>query len=726
MAEVAVQIRNKQRLIMKCLPAPVSESDKKAVSEAVELAASLYPSKPHIFGEVPVMYYMELARITACDMGLGSSAVVCALLSGIKEGSEGWKQIESLPDKAVKSVIKGLSRVPVLKGREFEGQAENFRKLLLTLADDGRVILITLAEKLLMMRLLEKITEKERLAIASETYFLYAPLAHRLGYYNVKSEMEDLAMKMMEPREYDAIEERLRHTASSRGKLIREFSASLKEKLDALKVRYEIKSRTKSIHSIWQKMKKQGVGFEEVFDIFAIRIIIDAEMTHEKSSCWQVYSVVADLYQPNPSRMRDWISVPKSNGYESLHTTVVTPAGKWVEVQIRTRRMDEIAEKGLAAHFRYKGLKGEGGLDAWMAQMREVLGTADKDGADFLSEIRPGLYSDEVFVFTPKGEVRQLPAGATLLDFAFDIHTEVGSKCIGGKVNGRNVQLKYKLQNGDNVSVITSRNQSPKRDWLAFVITNKARTKIRQALNEEKVKLAADGKEILTRRLKNWKIPYGDPTVMKLLDEYGHKTAQDLYFHIAIGEIDLLQIKKVLLRPDEGEAAVASSRTPEIPVSEDNTATAPSGDYLVIDEKVEGLDYKLSKCCNPVFGDKIFGFVTVLEGIKIHRATCPNAEFMINNFPYRVLRARWTRLDAARGFLTSVKITGVENLGIVARISEILSEYKISVKNFSYRMDNGLFEGRIDLLVPNVNVLYGVIKKIQSVKGITRATRVES
>jgi len=347
----------------------------------------------------------------------------------------------------------------------------------------------------------------------------------------------------------------------------------------------------------------------------------------------------------------------------------------------------------------------------------------EKEGTDFLGEIRPGLYSDEVFVFTPKGEVRQLPAGATLLDFAFDIHTQVGSKCVGGKVNGRNVQLKQKLQNGDHVSVITSVKQSPKRDWLSFVITNKARAKIKQALNEEKFKLAAEGKEILTRRLKNWKIPYGDATVVKLLEEYGLKTSQDLYFSIAIGEIELLQLKKVLLRPEETREETAD-RLPEIQHHED-TATVGS-DYLVIDESVEGLDYKMSKCCNPVFGDRIFGFVTVLEGIKIHRSSCPNADFMLSSFPYRVLRARWTRLDATRGFLTSVRLTGMENLGIVARISEILSEYRVSVKNFAYKMDNGMFEGRIELLVPNVNILYGIIKKIQSVKGITRVTRVDS
>jgi GTP pyrophosphokinase len=514
MPDIALLVRNKKRQVLKCLPGPVTYAEKKAFGRAADIAINSYSPGKFYLGEPLVVYYMELARITACEVGLGLPAVISAL-SGISDGSEGWKKIDDLKARVI--VITGLSRNR-LKGKDFTGQAENFRKLLLTLADDGRVILIALAERLLMMRRLKKLPDKERLPVASETYFLFAPLAHRLGYYNIKSEMEDLAMQLMEHGEYNEIDAKLKQTTTSRNRLIREFSKPLKARLDTMGLSYELKSRTKSVHSIWQKMKRQGVNFEEVFDIFALRIIIDTDPAHEKSSCWQIYSVVTDLYQPDPSRLRDWISVPKTTGYESLHTTVVTKEGKWVEVQIRTKRMDEIAEKGLAAHFRYKGLKGQGGLDAWMAQMREVLGTVEKEGSDFLGEIRPGLYSDEVFVFTPKGEVRQLPAGATLLDFAFDIHTGVGSKCVGGKVNGRNVQLKQKLQNGDHVSVITSVKQSPKRDWLAFVITNKARTKIRQALNEEKVKLAAEGKEMLTRRLKNWKIPYGDATVVRLLD----------------------------------------------------------------------------------------------------------------------------------------------------------------------------------------------------------------
>lgn len=722
MPDIPVQIRNKFRLIEKCLPEPVTPDDKKDLRDALDIAVVAYGDSWFRPGVSYLIHYAELGRITVCEMGLGASAAICAILSGVKPGTEAWELTEKRFGTGVTSAIKGLGRVSALHGRDFSGQADSFRKLLLTLADDGRVILISLAERLKMIRDLNLFDEKDRLPLASETYFLYAPLAHRLGYYNIKSEMEDLGMKMMEPEEYASIEASLRQTVISRNKLIREFSDSLRERLDKLNFPYEIKSRTKSIHSIWQKMRKQGVGFEEVFDIFAIRIIIDVPPELEKSSCWQVYSVVTDLYQPNPSRMRDWISVPKSNGYESLHTTVVTPAGKWVEVQIRTTRMDEIAEKGLAAHFRYKGIKSGGGLDAWLSQMREVLGSAEKESSDFLQQIKPGLYSDEVFVFTPKGELRQLPAGSTLLDFAFEIHTEVGAHCIGGKVNGRNVQMKYKLQNGDHVSVITSKNQTPKQDWLSFVITNKARSKIKLALNEEKVKIAAGGKETLVRRLKNWKIPYGDAVIKKILEAYNLKTAQDLHFAIAIGDIDLLQIKKLLLRPEDAD----EKTQPSAEVQKSTVIYRETGDYLVIDEKVEGLDYRLSKCCNPVFGDRIFGFVTILEGVKIHRVSCPNASYMISNFPYRVLRASWTRREDSGSFLTSIKVVGVENLGIVSKITEILSGFKLTVRNFSYQMDNGMFEGKIDLLVPNVNILYAVMKKIQSVKGITRTVRVDN
>ncbi len=468
-------------------------------------------------------------------------------------------------------------------------------------------------------------------------------------------------------------------------------------------------------------MKKQGVEFEEVFDIFAVRIIIDSENNNDKADCWRVYSIVTDLYQPNPSRLRDWISVPKSNGYESLHTTVIGPRGRWVEVQIRSRRMDEIAEKGLAAHFKYKGLKGEGGLDTWLTKIRELLESSDKEDKEFLDNVRSGLYTDEVFVFTPKGDLRQLPAGATVLDFAFDIHTALGSSCVGGKVNGKNVPLRYVLQNGDHVDVIRSKNQRPKRDWLSIVVTNKARTKIKLALNEERAKAAAEGKEILMRRLKNWKIPYGDTIIQRLINHYNFKTAQDLYYSIESGKLELLEIKDILLK-EESTGGVIPPGT----ISEKETRElfeSQFSDFLSIEDKVEGLDYKLSKCCNPVPGDSIFGFVTISEGIKIHRTACPNAHNMLARYPYRVISARWTKSKSGTSFIATIKVTGVEDIGIVNKISEVITGFNATVRSFNYNMEEGMFEGTINLLVANNDMLYGIIRKIHSIKGILKVNR---
>ncbi|MBK8884333.1 MAG: bifunctional (p)ppGpp synthetase/guanosine-3',5'-bis(diphosphate) 3'-pyrophosphohydrolase [Bacteroidales bacterium] len=472
------------------------------------------------------------------------------------------------------------------------------------------------------------------------------------------------------------------------------------------------------------KMKKQGVDFDEVYDLFAVRLILEGEIENEKSDCWRVYSIVTDLYQPNPSRMRDWISVPKSNGYESLHTTVVGPRGKWVEVQIRSVRMDEIAEKGLAAHFKYKGIKGEGGLDTWLTRMREILESSAKEDNVFMDQVKSGLYTDEVFVFTPKGDLRQLPAGATILDFAFDIHTAVGASCVGGKVNGKNVTIRYVLQNGDHVSILRSKNQKPKQDWLSFVITTKAKTKIRQVLNEEKTKAAAEGKEILMRRLKNWKIPYGDIVIQKLINHYSLKTAQDLYYNIATGKTEPLDIKDVLLREEVPELISAEPIVAETEPKE--SADQQYSDYLVIEDRVEGLDYKLAKCCNPVFGDSIFGFVAISEGIKIHRTSCPNAHNMISRYPYRVVVARWTKSKSSPSFVAAIKITGVDDIGMVNKIADVIAEHKAVVRNFNYKMDDGMFEGMLNIMVSNQNDLYGVIRKIQSIKGILKATRYDN
>jgi guanosine-3',5'-bis(diphosphate) 3'-pyrophosphohydrolase len=716
------KIQSEYKALLNAAKQTVDQAEIPRIRKALDLAIKACGSNVILTGELQILHALSVARIIAEEIGLGLTSIVTALLHDSYNKLEiSQKELESEFGKKTVEILNGFSRITGIESMQASYQSENFRKLLLSLADDVRVILIKLVERLEYMRNLDMAPEKEKLPLASETYFLHAPLAHRLGFYNIKSEMEDLAVKYLEPEQYSFVENRLKQTTASRNRLIREFSAPLQEKLAKQGFKFTIKSRTKSIHSIMLKMKKQGVEFEEVYDLFAVRIIIDSSAENEKSDCWRAYSVVTDLYQPNPSRLRDWISVPKSNGYESLHTTVVGPRGKWVEVQIRSGRMDEIAEKGLAAHFKYKGIKGEGGLDTWLTKMREILESSEKEDSAFFDQVRSGLYTDEIFVFTPKGDLRQLPAGATVLDFAFDIHTAVGSSCVGGKVNGKNVTIRYVLQNGEHVDIIRSKNQKPKQDWLSFVVTNKAKTKIKQALNEEKTKAAAEGREILMRRLKNWKIPFGDTLVQKLINHYNFKTAQDLYFLIYTGKLELLEIKEILQKEEtaEPESQVPPATEKEIK----NLTEAQYSDYLIIEDRVAGLDYKLAKCCNPVFGDAVFGFVTISEGIKIHRTGCPNAHNMMARYPYRLISARWTKTKSSPSFIATIKITGVEDIGIVNKIADILSGYSISIRTFNYSIDEGMFEGILNIMVPNNDVLYGIIRKIHSIKGVVKASR---
>lgn len=718
----AQKINIAYRALLKAAKSSLGPGDNKKIRRALDLALEACRDNSTLTGEPEILHALSVAVIIAEEMGLGPTSIITALLhDSYNRLGMSAQQLEKEFGRKVVEILEGFSRITGINSMQASYQAENFRKLLLSLADDVRVILIKLVERLEYMRNLDNVPEKERLPLASETYFLYAPLAHRLGYYNLKSEMEDLSVKYLEPEQYNYVEGRLKQTTASRNKLIREFSGPLNEALEKQGFKFTIKSRTKSVHSVILKMKKQGVEFDEVYDLFAVRIILESPPENEKSDIWRVYSIVTDLYQPNPSRMRDWISVPKSNGYESLHTTVVGPRGKWVEVQIRSSRMDEIAEKGLAAHFKYKGVKGEGGLDTWLTRMREILESSEKEDDAFLDQVRSGLYTDEVFVFTPNGDLRQLPAGATVLDFAFDIHTAVGSSCVGGKVNGKNVTIKYVLQNGDHVSIIRSKSQRPKQDWLSFVVTSKAKTKIKQALNEERTRAAAEGKEILMRRLKNWKIAYGDAVIQKLILHFNFKTAQDLYVLIESGKMDLLQIKEVLLK---GETPATIEPVPELTEKEAKEATGTQySDYLVIEDRVEGLDYRLAKCCNPVFGDSVFGFVTISEGIKIHRTGCPNANNLMARYPYRVVAARWTKTKNPASFTAIVKITGVEDIGIVNKIADILSGYNVSVRNFNYSLDEGMFEGSLNIMVPNNDVLYGIIRKIHAIKGVLKASR---
>jgi GTP diphosphokinase / guanosine-3',5'-bis(diphosphate) 3'-diphosphatase len=719
------KINSAYRALLQAAKNTVSPEDKQVIRRALDLAVEACGDNIILTGEPEILHALSVARIIAGEMGLGLTAIITALLhDSFNNLSITPKELEKEFGEKVIEILNGFARITSIDSMQASYQAENFRKLLLSLADDVRVILIKLIERLEYMRNLDHAPEKDWIPMASETYFLYAPLAHRLGFYNIKSEMEDLAVKYLEPEQYKYVDSRLKQTTASRNKLIRDFSVPLKEKLEKQGFRFTIKNRTKSIHSIMLKMKKQGVEFEEVYDLFAVRIIIDSQGENEKSDCWRAYSVVTDLYQPNPSRLRDWISIPKSNGYESLHTTVIGPRGKWVEVQIRSGRMDEIAEKGLAAHFKYKGIKGEGGLDSWLSKMREILESSEKEDNAFLDQVRSGLYTDEVFVFTPKGDLRQLPAGATVLDFAFDIHTDVGSSCVGAKVNGKNVTIKYVLQNGDHVSIIRSKNQKPKQDWLSFVITTKAKTKIKQVLNEEKTKAAAEGKEILMRRMKNWKIIYGDTLIQKLLNYYTVKTAQDLYYLIATEKIELLQIKEVLLKDESISESIPSPILPEKESREQ--ADSLISDYLIIEDRVEGLDYKLSRCCNPVFGDSIFGFVTISEGIKIHRTSCPNAHNMMARYPYRVIAARWAKSKSSPSFVATVKMTGIEDLGMVNKIADVITDQKAVIRSFNYNMADGLFEGILNIMVPNSDILQGIMRKIQGIKGILKVTRYDN
>jgi GTP pyrophosphokinase len=716
------RIQSAYRALLKAAGSNISQEDIPRIRAALDLAIKTGEGAVTLAGESQVLHVLSVARIIAAEMGLGPTSIITALLHDSYDKLDlSSPELEKQFGQKVTGILEGFSRISSLESMQSSFQAENFRKLLLSLADDVRVILIKLVERLEYMRNLEKVREKDRLSVASETYFLYAPLAHRLGFYNIKSEMEDLAVKFLEPEKYNYIVSRLKQTTASRNRFIKEFSQPLQEKLQSLGFKFSIKSRTKSIHSIMMKMKKQEVEFEEIYDLFAVRIILRGEPENEKSDCWRAYSVVTDLYQPNPSRLRDWLSVPKSNGYESLHTTVIGPRGRWVEVQIRSERMDEIAEKGLAAHFRYKGVKAEGGLDVWLSRMREIIESPEKEDTAFFDQVRSGLYSDEVFVFTPRGDLRQLPVGATLLDFAFDIHTAVGSTCVGGKVNGKNVALRYVLQNGDHVDVLRSKNQKPKQDWLSFVVTNKAKSKIRLALNAEKTRAAAEGKEILMRRLKNWKMNYNDTVIQRLINHYNFKTAQDFYYFIAEEKIELLEIKEIL-QGEETAAVIPADPVVSLKDIKEDPDTLYS-DFLVIEDKVEGLDYKLAKCCRPVFGDPVFGFVTISEGIKIHRKACPNANNMMTRYPYRIVAARWTKTERLTSFIATVKITGLVNTGIVNQISEVVSLYNVTIRSFSYSSEKGMFEGNLGILVPNNDVLYSIIKKIQTLKGIHRVIR---
>ena len=682
----------------------------------------------NIFGLNPIVYALETAEIAFDEIGLKRDAIIAIVLyTGVVAGLSDTTQIEKDFGRGVAQIIHGLVKVQELYKRTPVVESENFRNLLISFAEDMRVILIMIADRVNLMRQVRDTDNEEaRLEVAQEASYLYAPLAHKLGLYKLKSELEDLSLKYLEHDAYYMIKDKLNATKKSRDSYIERFITPIQQRLEEAGLHFHMKGRTKSIHSIWQKMKKQKCNFEGIYDLFAIRIIIDSPIDKEKMQCWQAYSIVTDMYMPNPKRLRDWLSVPKSNGYESLHITVLGPENKWVEVQIRTERMDEIAEKGLAAHWRYKGIKGESGIDEWLSNIRAAL--ENNDDLQLMDQFKMGLYEDEVFVFTPKGELLKFPKGANILDFAYRIHSGLGNKCVGGKINGKNVSFRAELKSGDEVEVITQSNQTPKQEWINIVKTPRAKAKIKLALKDTIAKDTVYAKELLERRLKNRKIEFDESTMMHLIKRMGFKVATDFYKQIADEKLDVNEVieKYVAVRDYDQNLNAPQTTRSATEYSYDNPdeeIARNNDDVLVIDRNLKGVDYSLAKCCQPIYGDPVFGFVTVSGGIKIHRANCPNAPELRKRFGYRIVKARWSGKSAGQYSIT-IKVVGNDDLGIVNNITSIISkEEKIVMRSINIDSHDSLFDGTIVVQLEDVTKLEALMKKLRTVKGVKHVSR---
>lgn len=701
-----------------------SKEDTRMIRKAFDVAVEAHKDMRRKSGEPYIFHPIAVARICIDEMGLGPTAVVCALLHDTVEDTHiTLEDIEDLFGPKVRLIIDGLTKIPEVFDENASVQAENFRKMVLTISDDIRVVIIKLADRLHNMRTLSSMRHDKQVKIASETTFLYAPLAHRLGLYSVKSELEDLAFKYTDPDVYEQIETDLKSSADARNRFIRRFTLPIREALTREGYRYKIKVRTKSISSIHRKMQTKGVPFDEVYDIFAIRIILDTPEEQEKPDCWRVYSIVTDFYQPSPDRLRDWISTPRANGYESLHTTVMSPTGKWVEVQIRSERMNEIAEKGLAAHYRYKESKTEESkFDRWIAEIRELLEDPDGNAMDFIDEFKLNLFAEEIYIFTPKGDLRVLPTGSTILDFAYDIHTDIGDKCIGAKVNNRLVPLSYQLHSGDQVEIITSSKQKPNEEWLRMVSTARARQKIKSSLNEERKRIAADGREILERKFKQYNLRFASENITVLEKFYKIPSATELYFQIAKGKIDLTRMREL-----ENKAGLLQLEKKNY-VRKKSTHTSPlarvdKSDTIIIGENFKDIEYKMASCCNPIPGDDVFGFITINDGIKVHRYSCPNAEHLMSKMAYRCIKARWES-SKLKESLASITVYGIDRIGLVNRITEIISnQHNINMKSISFETNDGIFEGTVKVLVYDTEHLRQLMQKFEQVEGVQRVIR---
>jgi guanosine-3',5'-bis(diphosphate) 3'-pyrophosphohydrolase len=721
------EILKRYRALLRACKPTLQKGDKKEIRKAFDMALESHKDMRRKSGEPYIYHPIAVAQIAAEEIGLGTTSIVCALLHDVVEDTEiTLEDIEREFGKKTAKIIDGLTKIAGVFDYNSSLQAENFRKMLLTLADDVRVILIKLADRLHNMRTMDFMPRHKQLKIASETIYLYAPLAHRLGLYAIKSELEDLSMKYLEPDTYKFIATKLNEKKAERTLFVKHFVDPINEILAEQGFVASIYGRPKSIHSIWNKMKKKNIPFEEVYDLFAIRIILDSSPENEKADCWKAYSIVTDLYRPNPDRLRDWVSSPKGNGYESLHTTVMGPKGQWVEVQIRTQRMNEIAEKGFAAHWKYKESSNDNGLDQWILKVREMLNNPEANALDFLDDFKMNLFSDEIFIFTPKGALIQLPLGATALDFAFEIHTDVGAKCIGAKVNHKLVPLSYKLQNGDQVEIITSGKQVPKEDWLNIVVTAKAKSKIKSSLKEEKRKIAEGGKETLERKLKSLKITYNTDNLNKLSYFFKLTSTQELFIAVATGKIELKDLKEYLASEKEIENRGTERNDGQQIEALLSKVKGPESDILLIGEDLQKIDYTLAACCNPIPGDDVFGFVTVSEGIKIHRTNCPNAAQLMANYGYRVVKAKWNKQQELT-FLTGLHIIGIDDVGLINNITKVISgDFKVNMRSITVDTDNGIFDGSIMIFVNDKEHLDNLIKNLLEVKGVTGVTRFDA
>ncbi len=709
-------------LLGNCKPL-LKRGDTKMLREAYELAFKSFKNRRRQTGEPYLIHPIEVANIVANEIGLGTDSIVCALIHNVLSDTNiTLEEIKDSFGDNVAILLDGFTTITALKTDRTSYQSENFIKLLLTIAKDVRVILIKLADRLHNMRNIEAIKKNDQRKIAGETSLLYSPIAHRLGLYNIKTELDDLSMKFLELETYKIIKRKLQVTEAARVELIAEFIKPLNEELKLQKFDYQIKSRLKSISSIWNKIKTQKLEFEEVYDIFAVRIILNTQPALEKSECWRVYSIVSDIYKPNPKRLRDWVSTPKSSGYESLHTTVLGPGNKWVEVQIRTNRMDEIAEKGDAAHWLYKELSNENDSSEWLSKIRTIIETSSPRRLDNLEKSKLEIHSDKIFVYTPKGDLKKLKIGSTVLDFAYEIHTSVGNMCTGARLNDKIVPIKHVLQNGDQLEIITSNNQKPKTDWLNYTVTEKARNKIKRSLKDESSGETETGKDILKRKCRNWKIKYNDESVNKLLRNFKLNNSIELYQLIANEKIDLHDVKKILTSK-EIEAKEKFIVTPS--EKKDIKESKSKEDVLIIDKSLDKVDYKFAKCCNPIYGDDIFGFVTVGKGVTIHRVKCPNVPQLLKNYEYRILKVKWKKSYKDELYIANIQISGKDRLGMLNNISEVVSsDLKVNMKSITINSKGDIFDGVIKVSIKGTPHLEVLLRKLQKIKGVLQANRI--